>query len=100
MEPGLYDARFEHDACGLGALVRLDGLAGHELVEQALEALANLEHRGATGADAGTGDGAGILTQLPDRFLRRVFRRHMGHDLPPPGAYACGLVFLPADPAL
>ncbi|MGN6380262.1 MAG: glutamate synthase large subunit [Gaiellales bacterium] len=101
MEPGgLYDPRFEHDACGLGALVRLDGRAAHELVEQALEALSNLEHRGATGADAGTGDGAGILTQLPDRFLRRVFRQHMGHDLPPPGAYAAGLVFLPADSAL
>jgi glutamate synthase (NADPH/NADH) large chain/glutamate synthase (ferredoxin) len=101
MEPGgLYDSRFEHEACGLGALVRLDGRPGHELVERALEALANLEHRGATGADAGTGDGAGILTQLPDRFLREAFRRELGHDLPPSGAYAAGLVFLPADPAL
>jgi glutamate synthase (ferredoxin) len=97
---GLYDPRFEHEACGMGALVRLDGAAGHELVEQALEALRNLEHRGATGSDAGTGDGAGIMTQLPDRFLREAFRRELGHDLPRPSAYAAGLVFLPGDPAL
>src|SRR5437588_757559 len=97
---GLYDPRFEHDACGLGAVVRLDGRADHELVEQALGALANLDHRGATGSDPDTGDGAGIMTQLPHRFLRAAFREALGHDLPAPGAYATGLVFLPRDPGL
>jgi glutamate synthase (NADPH) large chain len=97
---GLYDPRFEHDACGLAALVRLDGRPAHELVWQALRALENLDHRGATGADPDTGDGAGIMTQLPHRFLRAAFREALGHDLPPPGAYATGLVFLPRDPGL
>ncbi|HEY3764650.1 MAG TPA: glutamate synthase large subunit, partial [Gaiellales bacterium] len=97
---GLYDPRFEHDACGLSALVRLDGRPDHELVERALAALVNLDHRGATGSDPGTGDGAGIMTQLPHRFLRAAFRAAIGHDLPPPGAYAAGLVFLPRDPGL
>jgi len=94
---GLYDPRFEHDACGLAALVRLDGAAGHDLVEQALRALENLDHRGATGADPETGDGAGIMTQLPHRFLRAAFRAALGHELPPPGSYATGLVFLPRN---
>ena len=97
---GLYDPRFEHEACGLAALVRLDGGPRHELVEQALRALENLDHRGATGADPNTGDGAGIMTQLPHRFLRAAFRDGFGHDPPPPGAYATGLVFLPRDPSL
>jgi len=97
--PGLYDARFEHDACGLAALARLDGRPDHELVERALRALVNLDHRGATGADPETGDGAGIMTQLPHRFLRGAFREAVGHDLPQAGSYATGLVFLPRDPS-
>ena len=97
--PGLYDPRFEHAACGLAALVRLDGRPAHELVWQALRALENLDHRGATGADPDTGDGAGIMTQLPHRFLRAAFREALGHELPPPGSYATGLVFLPRDPS-
>jgi glutamate synthase (NADPH/NADH) large chain len=97
---GLYHPSFEHDACGLGALVQLDGTATHGLVQQALTALANLEHRGATGADAGTGDGAGITTQMPDRLLRNACRRELGYELPAAGGYAAGLVFLPRDPAL
>jgi glutamate synthase (NADPH/NADH) large chain len=96
---GLYDPRFEHDACGLAALALLDGRPAHELVERALRALTNLDHRGATGADPETGDGAGIMTQLPHRFLRAAFREAAGHDLPPPGAYATGLVFLPREPS-
>jgi glutamate synthase (NADPH/NADH) large chain len=97
---GLYDPRFEHDACGLAALARLDGRPSHELVGQALRALENLDHRGATGSDPDTGDGAGIMTQLPHRFLRAAFRAALGHDLPPAGAYAAGLVFLPGDSGL
>jgi glutamate synthase (ferredoxin) len=96
---GLYDPRFEHDACGLSALARLDGRPDHELVERALRALLNLDHRGATGADPETGDGAGIMTQLPHRFLRAAFLEAIGHDLPPPGCYATGLVFLPREPS-
>ena len=82
---GLHDPRFEHAACGLGALVRLDGSGDHELVERALLALANLEHRGATGADPETGDGAGILTALPDRLLRDVFAAERLGELPRAG---------------
>src|SRR5690242_2862154 len=95
---GLHDPRFEHAACGLGALARLGGAGDHELVERALLALANLEHRGATGADPETGDGAGILTALPDRLLRDVFAAERLGELPAAGAYAVGMVFLPRDP--
>ena len=94
---GLYDPRFEHDACGLGALVRLDGCRQHALISQALEVLANMDHRGASGADAETGDGAGILTQLPHAFLRDVADRELGLALPAPGDYAIGMAFLPRD---
>ena len=69
---GLYDPRFEHDACGVSFVAHIKGIASHELVRTGLDALCNLEHRGATGAEADTGDGAGILVQVPDRFLRGV----------------------------
>jgi glutamate synthase (NADPH) large chain len=97
---GLHHPGFEHDACGVGALVQLDGRSRHVLVRQALTALANLDHRGATGADALTGDGAGITTQMPDRLLRAVCRAQLRCELPAPGGYAAGLVFLPRDPGL
>jgi glutamate synthase (NADPH/NADH) large chain len=87
---GLYDPAAEKDACGLAMVATLRGTPGHDIVETALNALRNLEHRGAVGSDAGTGDGAGILTQIPDRFLRSVFSQ----DLPSPGSYGTGLVFL------
>ena len=90
---GLYDPAFDKDACGLAMVATLRGTAGHDIVETALNALRNLEHRGAVGSDAGTGDGAGILTQLPDEFLRAV----AGIELPAAGEYAAGLVFLPTD---
>ena len=72
---GLYDPRFEHDACGVAMVARLDNVPAHEVIVRALEALDNLEHRGAEGADVRTGDGAGILTQMPDAFFRAVCRR-------------------------
>ena len=90
---GLYDASFEHDACGVGFVADLAGLPSHDTVAKALTVLRNLEHRGAQGSDPDTGDGAGILTQIPDAFFRAVCR----FELPPPGAYAAGIVFLPAD---
>jgi glutamate synthase (NADPH/NADH) large chain len=95
---GLYDPRFEHDACGLGAVVRLDGRRTHEIVEQGLTVLRNMDHRGATGSDPETGDGAGLLVQVPDAFFRQV-AAGMGADLPAPGDYAVGMVFLPRDGA-
>ncbi len=90
---GLYDPRFEHDSCGVSFVANITGARSHELVRTGLEALTNLAHRGATGAEADTGDGAGILVQVPDRFLRAV----IDAELPPPGAYAVGLAFLPTD---
>ena len=87
---GLYDPSAEKDACGLAMVATLRGTAGHDIVETALNALRNLEHRGAVGSDAGTGDGAGILTQLPDEFLRAV----SGRELPALGSYGTGLAFL------
>ena len=90
---GLYDPAYEHDACGIAAVARLDGTASHETVRRALTALSNLEHRGASGAAADTGAGAGILLQLPDA----LFRAELGEVLPPPGAYGVGALFLPRD---
>src|SRR5438445_13582925 len=92
---GLYDPSNEHDACGVALVARLDAVPSHETVRRALTALANLEHRGAAGADADTGDGAGILVQLPDAFLRAA----VDAELPPPGAYGVGVCFLPQDEA-
>ncbi|HEX5190087.1 MAG TPA: glutamate synthase subunit alpha, partial [Streptosporangiaceae bacterium] len=89
---GLYDPRFEHDACGVGMVADLSGRRAHSTVAQALAVLRNLDHRGAKGADPQTGDGAGILTQIPDEFFRAV----CGFPLPPPGHYAAGLAFVPA----
>ena len=94
---GLYDPRFEHDSCGVSFVANIKGVRSHELVHTGLVALTNLEHRGATGAEPDTGDGAGILVQVPDRFLREVVRDEVGVELPPAGAYAVGMAFLPAD---
>ena len=94
---GLYDPRFEHDSCGVSFVANIKGVRSHELVHTGLVALTNLEHRGATGAEPDTGDGAGILVQVPDRFLRAVLAEQGVDDLPPAGAYAVGMAFLPAD---
>ena len=88
---GLYDPAYEHDSCGVAFVARLDGVASHEALVRAATALGNLEHRGAEGADALTGDGAGMTLQLPDTF----FRAEVGAALPPLGRYGVGGV-LPA----
>ena len=83
---GLYDPAHEHDACGVGFVVNIKGKQSHALVEQALEVVINLLHRGACGCEANTGDGAGILLQLPHRFFRQEANR-LAMTLPEPGAY-------------
>jgi len=90
---GLYDTEFEHDACGVAFVADLAGRRDHDIVAKALVALRNLEHRGARGAEPETGDGAGLLIQVPDAFYRAV----AGFGLPQPGGYAVGTAFLPTD---
>jgi glutamate synthase domain-containing protein 2/glutamate synthase domain-containing protein 1/glutamate synthase domain-containing protein 3 len=92
---GLYDPRYEHDACGVAMVARLDNRPDHGVVDRALTALDNLEHRGAEGADIRTGDGAGILVQIPDAFFRSV----VDFELPAPGQYGVAVCFLPRDPS-
>jgi glutamate synthase domain-containing protein 2/glutamate synthase domain-containing protein 1/glutamate synthase domain-containing protein 3 len=92
---GLYDPAHEHDACGIALVAKLWGEATHAVVEKGLDALENLEHRGAEGADPNTGDGAGILLQIPDAFFRAAAA---GVELPPPGRYGVGVCYLPVEP--
>ena len=92
---GLYDPRHEHDACGVAFVATLTGVASHDIVAKALTALRNLDHRGAAGAETNSGDGAGILMQVPDAFLRAV----VDFDLPAQRSYAVGTAFLPGDEA-
>jgi len=92
---GLYDPRYEHDACGVAVVARLDNRPTNEVVALGIEAVANLEHRGAAGADPDTGDGAGLLIGMPDEFLRAV----AGVELPAPGRYGVAMCFMPTDPA-
>ncbi len=94
---GLYDPQFEHDACGVGFVAQLKGKKSHDIVQKGIELLTNLEHRGAVGAEKNSGDGAGILTQMPDRFMRKK-AKEQGIDLPAFGSYGVGVVFLPRDP--
>jgi hypothetical protein len=91
---GLYDPANEHDACGVAFVAKLQGDASHETIERAVQALENLEHRGAAGADPNTGDGAGLLTQMPDELFRDEIP-----NLPPLGAYGVGVCFLPRGDA-
>ena len=93
---GLYHPEHEKDACGVAFVARLSGVASHEVVRQAVTALENLEHRGASGAEPDSGDGAGILTQIPDLFFRETLAAS-GVTLPAAGAYAVGIAFLPDD---
>src|SRR3989449_10319516 len=94
---GLYDPWFEHDACGVGFVVNVKGKKSHQIIQQALQVLRNLDHRGACGCEANTGDGAGILMQMPHAFLQKQCEQ-LGFKLPKPGQYGAGLVFLPRDP--
>src|SRR5881397_714948 len=91
---GLYDPSNEHDACGVGFVVDIKGRKSHSVIEKGLRILLNLLHRGACGCEANTGDGAGILVQMPDRFLRKA-TADVGFALPGEGEYGAGLVFLP-----
>jgi glutamate synthase (NADPH/NADH) large chain/glutamate synthase (ferredoxin) len=95
---GLYDPRNEHDACGVGFVAHIKGLKSHDIVQQGLNILRNLDHRGAVGADALMGDGAGLLIQIPDDFFREEMQA-MGITLPPPGEYGVGNIFLPKERA-
>jgi glutamate synthase (ferredoxin) len=89
---GLYDPAMEHDACGMGFVVNIDGMKSHEIVDDALTVLENLSHRGASGADANTGDGAGIMVQIPHDFFKRECKV-LGFDLPKKGCYGVGMFF-------
>ncbi|MDH4200897.1 MAG: glutamate synthase large subunit, partial [Spirochaetia bacterium] len=93
---GLYDSRYEHDACGVGFVAHIKGQKSHGIVGQGLQILENLTHRGAVGADPLAGDGAGILLQIPDAFLRNQCLS-AGIQLPPEGKYGAGMLFLPRD---
>ncbi|MFZ4878567.1 glutamate synthase-related protein [Janthinobacterium sp. Mn2066] len=95
---GLYDPANEHDACGVGFVAHIKGNKTHSIVEQGLLILKNLDHRGAVGADALMGDGAGILIQIPDQYYREEMAKQ-GVELPPPGEYGVGMVFLPKENA-
>ncbi|MGH2391685.1 MAG: glutamate synthase subunit alpha, partial [Chloroflexota bacterium] len=93
---GLYDPRNEHDACGMGFVASIRGEKSHDIIRKGIEVLINLTHRGASGSDPETGDGAGILIQIPHRFFVRECRA-IGFELPEPGLYGVGMVFLPVD---
>ncbi len=94
---GLYDPSFEHESCGIGFVAYIDGLPRYDIVKNGIQILINLEHRGAVGGDKSTGDGAGILVQIPDRFFRKTCP---AIQLPEPDDYAVGMVFLPTDSEL
>ncbi|REJ69658.1 MAG: glutamate synthase large subunit [Planctomycetota bacterium] len=92
---GLYDPQYEHDSCGVGFVAHVKGQRSHQIIRDADEISRNMTHRGACGCEANTGDGAGILTALPHEFLAKVARADLGAELPPPGQFAAGLIFLP-----
>ncbi len=90
---GLYDPAFEHDACGVGFIAKIDGERSHSIVKDGVQILCNLEHRGAVGGDMKTGDGAGMLLQMPHKFFKKV----TSFELPVEGSYGAGMLFLPLD---
>jgi glutamate synthase (ferredoxin) len=96
---GLYDPAYEHDACGVGFVVDIKGRKSHKILQHGLQILTNLDHRGACGAEVNTGDGAGVLLQMPHKFLVAAAKKAR-IDLPNPGEYGCGIVFLPRNATL
>ncbi|MBF0418675.1 MAG: glutamate synthase subunit alpha, partial [Magnetococcales bacterium] len=96
---GLYDPQFEHDACGIGFVAQINGEKSHQIIKTGLEVLINMTHRGASGSDPLTGDGAGIMIQMPDAFMRQECEE-LGIALPPEGDYGVGTIFLPKDTLL
>src|SRR5664279_1822539 len=95
---GLYDPQFEHEACGVGFVANIKGRKSHAIIQQAMQALLNLNHRGACGCEANTGDGAGILIQVPHEFLK-LAAREARFTLPAAREYGVGMVFVPRDAA-
>lgn len=95
---GLYDPENEHDSCGVGFVANIKGRKSRQIIDDALRMLRHMAHRGACGCEQNTGDGAGILTAIPDAFLRSVMKDELGLELPPAGQYGVGLFFLPTDP--
>ena len=96
---GLYSSEFEHDSCGVGFVAHIKGKPSHQIILDADRILRHMTHRGACGCEENTGDGAGMLVALPDRFLRKVAKSEMNLDLPAPGLYGAGIIFLPKDDA-
>ncbi|MFM7209973.1 MAG: hypothetical protein ACKOY8_09165, partial [Verrucomicrobiota bacterium] len=94
---GLYDPQFEHDACGVGFVCQMKGKRSHDIIQQALTILVNLDHRGACGCETNTGDGAGILIQLPHAFFTKVCPEAGIKSLPKPGQYGVGMLYLSPD---
>ena len=93
---GLYDPRLEHDACGIGFVANIKGHRSHDIIVKGIQVLINLTHRGACGCDPETGDGAGVLIQIPHAFLARECAK-LGFTLPPAGEYGVGMTFLPVE---
>ena len=98
-QQGLYRPEFEHDSCGTGFIANINGHKDNHIIDDALTMLENMEHRGACGCDPETGDGAGILIQLPHEFLMEECS-NLEISLPEPGEYGVGMIFLPKDPSL
>ena len=94
---GLYDPAFEHDSCGVGFVANIKGVRSRQIIDDADRILRHLVHRGATGCEPNTGDGAGVLTGLPHEFLQIAAETDLGVKLPEPGLYGVGNLFLPAD---
>ena len=94
---GLYDPQFEHDACGVGFIVDIKGKKSNAIVKQGIQLLKNLDHRGASGSEVNTGDGAGMLIQMPHAFLKKVAKKDARINLPEPGMYAAGNIFMPRN---
>jgi glutamate synthase (NADPH) large chain len=94
---GLYSSDYEHDSCGVGFVAHIKGQASHQIILDADRILRHMTHRGACGCEENTGDGAGILTALPHRFLRKAARADLGIDLPEEGKYGAGVIFLPKE---